>query len=112
MKALLFLLPAILVMGCSDTSAPVPPTPGHLVVYVYYDGTGLEGRTLEIVETGATQTTDENGLAEFDLPPGRYVLRAYGITMPGPGLPYIDQEIEVLPGEDHRVEVFDCLPCV
>jgi hypothetical protein len=30
------------------------------VVYVYYDGSGLSDRVLEIVETGDKATTDEN----------------------------------------------------
>lgn len=110
MKALFFLLAATVLVACSDTATRPAPAPGRIVVYVHYD-VGLPGRVLEIVETGDKATTDAGGLAEFDLPPGRYVLRAYGITTPGPGLPYVDREIQVRSGEDQRIEIFDCLPC-
>lgn len=112
MKPLSFFLAATALVACSDTTTQPAPTPGHIVVYVYYDGSGLPDRVLEIVETGDKATTDESGLAEFDLAPGRYVLRAYGITTPGPPPPYVDREIDVRSGQDQRVEIFDCLPCV
>jgi hypothetical protein len=112
MKPLFLLLAAATLAACSDTATGPAPAPGHLVVYVYYDGSGLPDRTLEIVETGDKAITDESGLAEFDLAPGRYVLRAYDITTPGPGLPYVDREIQVKSGQDQRIEIFDCLPCV
>jgi hypothetical protein len=110
MKPLLFLLAATVLVACSETTTQPPPPAGHLVVHVYYDGTGLADRTLEIVETGDKLTTDENGLAKFELAPGRYVLRAY-VNHGGPPL-YFDQEVEIISGHDTRVDVLDCLPCV
>jgi hypothetical protein len=54
--------------------------------------------------------TGEDGLAEFDLPPGRYTLRSH-VNVGGPAAFY-DQELEVTAGKETRVEVLDCLPCL
>jgi len=110
MKPLLFLLAGALLVSCSETTTQPSGPAGHLVVYVYYDGAGLVDRQLQIVETGETQYTDEDGLAVFDLQPGTYVLRAY-VNAGGPPL-YHDQQVEIAPGEETRVEILDCLPCV
>ena len=61
---------------------------------------------------GIVSTTDEEGLAEFVVPIGDYTLRAYDINRGGPVLRYIDQKITVIPNDEIRVDVVDCLPCV
>jgi hypothetical protein len=59
-KPLFFLLAATALVACSDTTTRPAPARGDIVVYVYYDGSGLSDRVLEIVETGDKATTDEN----------------------------------------------------
>jgi len=109
MKSALLLLTAMLLVSCSDTSTQPARPAGHLVVYVFWDGAGLADRQIKIVETGETKYTDEDGLAAFDLKPGTYVLRAY-VNSGGPPL-YYDQQVEIAPGEETRVDIVDCLTC-
>lgn len=110
MKPLVILLQATVLFACSSNTTQPPDPAGHVVVYVYFDGSGLADRTLEILETGAKAVTGEDGLAEFDLPPGRYTLRSY-VNAGGPAA-FHDQELEVTAGKETRVEVLDCLPCL
>lgn len=88
------------------------PVDGTILVHVYWDGSGLAGKRVELVEPGVESTTDKNGLARFDVPPGEYTVRAYEINHGGPGLPYYDTEVRVSAGGTVRVEIVDCLPCV
>lgn len=109
MKPIFLILAGALLTSCSGTSTQ-PAEPGHLTVYVFWNGAGLADRQLDIVETGETKYTDEDGLAVFDLKPGTYVLRAY-VNSGGPPL-YREQQVEILPGKETRVEIADCLLCV
>jgi hypothetical protein len=108
--ALLILVSACLV-SCGDDPASTPRT-GEVVAWVYWDGAGLEGKPVEILETGESRTTDADGLARFRLAPGTYTLRAYGINRPGPPPAYVDFQVTVRAGEETRLEILDCLPCV
>lgn len=111
MKSVFIILVAgTLLASCSGTSTQPAEPAGHLTVYVFWDGAGLADRQLDIVETGETKYTDGDGLAVFDLKPGTYVLRAY-VNGGGPPL-YREQQVEILPGKETRVEILDCLICV
>jgi hypothetical protein len=81
-------------------------------VYVYWDDQGLPGKDMELVELHASGKTDESGLAEFDAPAGDYTLRVYGINHGGPTLLFIDTPVTITTGQDTRIDIFDCLPCV
>lgn len=85
---------------------------GTVIVYVYWDGNGLPDKRVEVVELGVEMTTDEAGVAEFEVPPGDYTVRAYEINVGGPGLSHLDTKVTVPAGQTIRVEIVDCLPCV
>lgn len=105
---------AALIMSCSEGGLRPVETPqsGTVVVYVYWDGQGLSGYRVELVELGVEMTTNDDGLAEFVVSPGAYTLRAYGINEGGPGAPYIDMDVTVDSDDTTRVEIMSCLPCV
>src|SRR5689334_9877805 len=86
------------------------PARGHLQVFVHWENEALAGRRLEIVELGAVQVTDRNGMAEFVLPPGTFTLRAY-VNAGGPA-GRRDVSVNVAEGQATRVDVVDCLPCM
>ena len=67
---------------------------------------------VELVEAGMELKTNQDGLAEFVVPAGRYTLRAYEIIRGGPGLPYVDMDVTVEKKRVTRVEILNCLPCV
>jgi hypothetical protein len=86
------------------------PNLGTLVVFVYWDGQGLPGRHLVIVELDQEQFTNERGVARFTLPPGMYTLHA-DVNGPGPPIGE-DFQVTVRRGQTTRLDVLDCLPCV
>ena len=94
-----------------DVDHQPPAEPGHLVVYVYWEG-GSPGKQIKVIETEAVKLTDEAGLAGFTLTPGTYTVRAWGIGLPGPGREFVDFPATVRSGETTRIEIFDCVPCV
>lgn len=103
----------LLTFACRDATAPVAPVEsGKLVVRVVWDGLGVPGKNVEVLELQLTGTTDETGYAEFDLRPGAYTLRAHDINRGGPAMLDIDTKVTVEAGEEVRIEVLDCLPCV
>lgn len=113
---------AALVTSCGDTTAPVMPpvessqtklfAVGTIIVRVHWDGQGLPGKRVEVVELRRVMTTDEEGFAEFIVPKGDYTVRAYDINRGGPAMWYVDTRVTVVPNGVIRVEVIDCLPCV
>ena len=112
---------AVSMTACND-SAPIEQPDestqarmletGNVVVHVHWDGQGLPDKRVELVELKRVKTTNEEGLAVFVVPVGNYTLRAYEINRGGPALRYVDTEITVTKGEELRVEIVDCLPCV
>lgn len=86
------------------------PSQGFLVVFVQWDGQGVPGRRLEIVELGLVQVTNGEGLARFVLLPGTYTLHA-DVNTPGPPIG-VNLSVTVRRGQTTRVEIVDCLPCV
>jgi hypothetical protein len=119
---LLPLTAALLLVACQSATDPAPPPAssqsvahlesGRLVVRVYWGDEGIPDKRVDVVELHLTATTDDAGYAEFTLPAGAYTLRAYAINRGGPVLRSIDTPVTVKAGEDARVGVFDCLPCV
>jgi hypothetical protein len=102
----------LVLLSCGRSpSAPA----GQLLVHVTQDGAGpAPGKKIEVVGTflrGVSGVTDESGLAQFFLPAGTYVVRAYELGMPGPGRPYVEQSVEVLPARESRAEFNDCTMC-
>ena len=90
---------------------------GELVVYVHDSDIAIKGTVLEVVETGDSAVTDATGLARFELPPGRYTLRAWGIRTGGPDRPndppgtYLDRPFQVDADQETRIDIRDCPMC-
>jgi len=97
-------------LSCRNELATAPSVNSRLVVFVEWQGQGVPGRQLEVVEAGLVKRTDANGTAVFRLRPGRYTLRAF-VNRPGPSIPP-DIEVTLRRLETKRVEVYDCVPCM
>src|SRR5262245_2598473 len=111
----------LLTASCKDATAPLRPPEssepiavetGRLIVRVVWDGQGVPGKRIEVLELHLTGTTDATGYATFDLRPGDYTLRAYDINRGGPAMLSIDTKVTVAAGTEVRIEVRDCRPCV
>jgi hypothetical protein len=108
-----FLVTLVLVtVACGKSTPQGPVEDGQLLVYVYWDGAGLPGKRLEIVELGLEKATNDQGLATFVLPPKSYTLRVYGINTPGPPPLFVERSVTTVAGQTTRIEILDCLPCV
>lgn len=86
---------------------------GRLQVYVSENGAGpAPGKKIEILGTSLSKMTDANGLALFAVRPGNYVVRAYAIGTPGPGLPYVEESVEIVSARTSQAQFNDCSMCV
>jgi len=112
---------AALVTSCGESTDPVVPVDsnpammaqvGTLLVFVHWEGDGVAGKRVELLEPHREMKTDEEGVAEFVVRPGTYTVRVYDINRGGPPRWYVDTNATVVAGEVTRVEVVDCLPCV
>jgi uncharacterized protein (DUF2141 family) len=110
---------ALLVSSCVDKPNPNIDQPidsnvrlSKIVAYVHWEDQGLPGKQVVLLQTGDTLVTDSMGLAHFNVPPGRYVVRALGINQGGPAYRSVDFEVKVQRGMDTKVDIIDCLPCV
>jgi hypothetical protein len=112
----------IVTMSCGE-SGPAGPTDsasarvstfetGVISVFVHWDGEGIAGKRVEILELGRERTTNGNGIATFRVRPGGYTVRVYDINRGGPAMQYVDTKVTVTAREGVSVEVVDCLPCV
>jgi hypothetical protein len=112
----ILLMLATFLVSCSEHDPVGLPSeekvPGTVVVFVHWDGQGLEDMRVELVELAIELETDREGLAEFLVPAGRYTLRAYDINQGGPALDHVDTEIVVQPNKTVWIEIVNCLPCV
>ena len=97
-------------LSCGGTLPTALRADSRLVVFVNWQGRGLAGRQLEIVDLGLVRTTDGGGIAVFGLPAGSHTLRAY-VNAGGPPRSS-DVSVATRRGETERVEIVDCLPCV
>ena len=114
---------AVLSMAsCQEATSPVQPSDsggpivasksGTLVVRVVWDGQGVPDKRVEVLEVNLAGKTDGSDYATFDLPAGRYTVRAYDINRGGPPRLYIDTTVNIMAGKEVRIELLDCLPCV
>ena len=102
----------VVAVSCGVSRTQMPATTGRLVVHVYWQDQGVSGIPIELLGTGETKTTDENGDALFNVPPGHYVVRAYNINRGGPCCGYLDLDATVHTGQVTRLSIATCLPCV
>lgn len=109
----LLLIVCVVFLGCSDLGEEPPPRPSAvIVVKVHWGDQGVSNIQVALLQTGDTLRTDSSGVAVFTVAPGKYVVRAFGITTGGPSPLYIDIDVEVKEGETRLVDIVDCLPCV
>lgn len=106
----LSILSIFLCHNCTEVSSPHPNA--SIVVYVHWGEMGVAKKKVELRETGETKETNEMGLAEFAVAPGKYTIRVYNINRGGPSYLYYDFAVEVNAGENKILDVVDCLPCV
>ncbi len=110
-RAILLAVPAAYILALLSCSSPTALT-GQVVVYVFENGTSpVQGKTIEIVGTPLTQVTDQKGRAEFTLPTGAHLVRAYGIGTPGPPPPYVERSVHVKASQTSRLEIWHCPAC-
>lgn len=85
--------------------------PGRIRAYVHWQDEGLPNMKIVLVETNDTLYTDRDGMVEFTVPAGKYVVRAFNINRGGPSLLSIDFDVVAYPGRTTEVDIVDCLPC-
>ena len=110
----LLIIPVAVFVGfpaCTE-SVVSPETNATIAVHVAYGDTAVPGKSVELLETRETKTTDADGFARFQVPPGRYTVRIHNVNGPGPALRMVDIPVEVTGHDVQTVEVYDCLPCV
>ena len=91
--------------------SPSAPS-GQLLVYVSQDGVRpAPGKRIEIRGTSLSQSTDANGMVQFSVHAGSYVVRAYAIGTPGPGRPFVEQTVDVKSALTTRAQFNDCTMC-
>jgi hypothetical protein len=83
----------------------------RISVFVHWGESPIPGKQVELVQTGESKMTDVKGLAMFDVQPGSYVIRVYGINRGGPVFPFVDFNVEIKAGESLSVDVIDCIAC-
>jgi hypothetical protein len=84
---------------------------GTISVYVHWGEEGLAGKRVEVLGLDRVSTTNEDGIANFRVRAGAYVVRVYEINRGGPSLRYVDTKVTVAAHERTMVDVIDCLPC-
>ena len=112
MKKALALLLLSLLSSCKETPSQPPQFRSRIVAYVHWGNQALAGKQIELLQTGETKLTDSNGLVEFSVPGGKYVLRAFDINRGGPAFRYIDFNADVQSGQTLKIDIFDCLDCL
>ena len=111
MKYVWIFASVFLVLSCSPPSEPQPFF-SHITAYVHWGDQPLEGKKIELVQSGETKTTASDGKVEFTVIAGKYIIRAYDINRGGPVYQSIDFDVVVKIGETATVDIVDCLPCL
>lgn len=70
------------------------------------------GIRVELLQTGQTKQTAEDGRVSFVVPPGEYDVLVYDLSGPGPARRNVDEHAVVRRGRTVIVTVFDCQLCV
>lgn len=103
------LLP-LMIASCGESpNSPGESPDGLLVASVTWDGSGLPGRTVEVLGVQRSGLTDDSGIVQFSLPAGTYTVRAHVNT--GGMVGIADQDVTLIARETTRVEFLDCVPC-
>lgn len=117
MKSLLpFLAAAFLLLTPATCTNPTSPSnKSAIVVFVFGGGSGsgaIEGKKVQLLQTGETRTTDSTGIAQFQVNPGTWTVRVYNLQVGGPVLHTVDSTITIKGGVVDSLRFFDCLMCV
>lgn len=113
MRPACLLLFTLILTGCHDIPSFDPPSASSLIVVnVHWQGQGVAGIPVVLVQSRDSVLTGTNGLAVFSVPGGRYVIRVYGINRGGPVFLTSDFDVEAKPGDVAIVDIVDCLPCL
>jgi hypothetical protein len=95
---------------CTDIGDPAPQA--RITVHIHWDSTPIAGKKVEVLQTGEVKYSDQNGIADFNVRPGSYTIRVYGINRGGPTLLSVDFDVTVEEAGSKTLDVVDCLPCV
>ena len=112
--ALFFVCSVAQISGCSNDLTQ--PTTGVLIVSVN-DQTvtssqvPVSGVEIEITPVGLVSTTNNEGVAVFEVAPGDYFVDA-SVCCQGPGFIEYHVPITVAGGETQTVELQACLACI
>ena len=112
MKKTCVILFALLLTSCKETPTQFQQPLSSIVAHVYWQDQGLADKQIVLVQTAETLRTDSKGFAEFSVPAGHYIIRAFGINGPGPAPRSIDFDVQTYPGKTTRVDILDCLECL
>jgi hypothetical protein len=108
----LMILPILLaIQDCKGVNEPASEG-AKIIVLVQWENSPVEGKKVEVIETGQVSTTDNNGVAAMSVLPGSYTVRVYEINQGGPCCAYLDLDVTVTADETITLGVVDCLPCV
>jgi hypothetical protein len=91
---------------------PPPNQSGSIIAYVHWGNQPIVNKKIVLVETSDTVYTDTSGQVKFNLPGGKYTVRAFDINRGGPVRLSIDFDVDLLPGRTAIVDIIDCLPCL
>ncbi len=113
-RQLFILFLPLIFLRCSDSGVEPPSTAPstQIVVNVHWGDEGIPGIPVVLLGRADSVNTDSSGLAKFSVPPGKYVVRAFGINRGGPAYQHIDVEVEATQGKTSLVDIVDCLPCL
>ena len=109
--ALLFVCSVAHISGCSNDLTQ--PTTGVLIVSVndLSSQVPVPGVEIEITPVGLVSTTNNEGVAVFEVAPGDYFVNA-SVCCRGPGFIEYQVPITVAGGETQAVELQACLACI
>lgn len=112
-QSVLLTLAAILLgmWGCFEVN-PISSGGAQIVVFVHWEDSPIQGKKVELLDSGEVKYTDKNGRVELTVQPGTHTVRVYDINRGGPCCGYIDLNVTVSGNESKVLDVVDCLPCV
>ena len=101
---------SLISVQCTDLGSAFN-TSAKISVYVHWGTTPISQMKVELVQTGEVKYTDQNGIADFVVSPGNYVIRVYNLNRGGPVFMYVDFPVEAKSTEVQTLDIVDCLAC-
>ena len=100
-----------LLVGCEE--GPLAPRTGSITVRVYDQGNAqypVPDVDIQVTPVGLHETTNDQGIAVFDVQPGGYYVDA-SVCCVGPGLIDYHEPVTVTAGQAATVTLEACLAC-